>query len=542
MMVEDFGRKIAALAFMVGGVFEKAHATDWLQFGYDEAHSGFNRAERSYPTPTGDRVLYHYALPAGAGLVDSAPVYLSGVATASGVKNMLFLVSKNGTLLALDADSKTLGVLWSKRPLGTGLVTNGAAAIDPDRAHVYAFGLDGKVHKYQVGNGGEVTSGGWPQVSTLKPDQEKGASGLSIATAQNGKSYLYSVVSGYIDDTSDYQGHVTAIDLATGAQAVFNAQCSNLTIHFIANGILTGAGQNNCVRIGGGNSGIWGRSGSLYDAGTNRLFITTGNGDFDPANVNGHGMDWGDTVLALNPDGTGAGGGMPLDSYTPTTYGSDIPKVGLEGYDADLGAVTLALIPPPPGTAAGYLHLAVQGGKDGCLRLLNLANLSGQGGPAHVGGELQAINFPGGVNCATGQDGPEIKSQPAVWVNPADQSTWLYVTTDFAGMAAYKVVLDGSGKPSLSFKWTGHSATSPIVANGIVYMTSDARLYAYDAVSGASMIGDSSALATTLFNDTHWQSPIIVNGRIYVVDGVTPTADSQLWVYELDGVFNGKFE
>ncbi|HSC13372.1 MAG TPA: PQQ-binding-like beta-propeller repeat protein [Rhodanobacteraceae bacterium] len=541
-MVDNVGRTIAVLALMVGGIFENAYATDWLQFGYDQAHSGFNRAERGYPTPNGNRVLYHYALPGSAGLVDSAPVYLSNVATTSGSRNVLFLVSKNGTLLALDADSQSLDVLWSKRPLGTGLVTNGSAAIDPDRLHVYAFGLDGKVHKYQVGDGTEVTSAGWPQVSTLKPDQEKGSAGLSIATAQNGKSYLYSVVSGYVDDTNDYQGHVTAIDLTTGAQTVFNAQCSSLTIHFVANGITSGAGQNDCMRIGGGNSGTWGRPGTLYDAVTNRLFFTTGNGDFDPGNAKGHGMDWGDTVLALNPDGTGGGAGMPVDSYTPTTYGSDSPQVGLEGFDADLGAVTLALIPPPPGTSASYQHLAVQGGKDGCLRLLNIANLSGQGGPAHVGGELQAINFPGGVNCATGQDGPEIKSQPAVWVNPADHSTWLYVTTEFAGMAAYKIVLDGSGKPSLSLKWTGNNATSPIVANGVVYMTSDARLYAYDAVSGAPLVDDTSAWATTLFNDTHWQSPIVVDGKIYVVDGVSPTAESQLWVYELDGLFHTKFD
>jgi hypothetical protein len=540
--MEDAGRKIAVLVFTIGGIFEKAHATDWLQFGYDAAHSGFNRAERGYPTQSGNRVLYHYSLPGSAGLVDSAPVYLADVATASGPRNVLFLVSKNGTLLALDADSQSLNVFWSKRPLGAGLVTNGSPAVDPDRLHVYAFGLDGKVHKYQVGDGSEISGGGWPQVSTLKPDQEKGAAGLAIATAHSGTSYLYSVVSGYVDDSSDYQGHITAIDLGTGAQAVFNAQCSNLTIHFVANGITSGAGQNDCMRIGGGNSGIWGRPGSLYDAGTNRVFITTGNGDFDPANAKGHGMDWGDSVLALNPDGSGAGGGLPIDSYTPTTYGSDSPQVGLEGYDADLGAVTLALIPAPPGTAAAYLHLAVQGGKDGCLRLLNLENLSGAGAPAHVGGELQAINFPGGVNCATGQDGPEIKSQPAVWVNPADQSTWLYVATEFAGMAAYKIVLDGSGKPSLSLKWTGYNATSPIVANGVVYFTSDARLYAYDALSGESMVADSSTWATTIFNDTHWQSPIIVNGRIYVVDGVSPTAESQLWVYELDGVFSGKFE
>ena len=65
---------------------------------------------------------------------------------------------------------------------------------------------------------------------------------------------------------------------------------------------------------------------------------------------------------------------------------------------------------------------------------------------------------------------------------------------------------------------------------------------AYDTVSGAAPVSDSSTWATTLFNDTHWQSPIVVNGRVYAVDGVSPTAESQLWVYELDGVFNGKFD
>ena len=519
-----------------------AGAADWLQFGYDEAHSSFNRDETGYPTPAGNRVLGHYALPTSAGVIDSSPLYLSDVATAGGTRNLLFLVSKNGTLLALDADAPVLDLVWSRRPNGAGMVTNGSPALDFSHLYVYAFALDGKIHKYQVGDGTEITSGGWPQLSTLKPDQEKGAAGLSIARAQNGATRLYSVVSGYVDDTNDYQGHVTAIDLASGAQAVFNTQCSNLTMHFVNGGITSGAVQNDCPRIGGGNSGIWGRPGTLYDAGTNRLFITTGNGNFDPANSKGFGMDWGDSVLALNPDGSGAGSGMPLDSYTPSTYGSDIPQAGLEGYDADLGAVTLALLPSPPGTAVAYQHLGVQAGKDGCVRLLNLANLSGQSGPAHVGGEIQALNFPSGSNCATGMDGPEIKSQPAVWVNPADHASWIYITTEFHGSAAYRVVLDGGGKPALAQQWTGPSGTSPLIANGVVYLMSDVRVHALNALTGASLLSDTSAWATTAFNDSHWQSPILVNGKLYLVDGVSPATASQLWVYQLDGIFRGSFQ
>jgi hypothetical protein len=537
-MVEISMRRALAAGALLFALALPAHATDWLQFGFDAAHSGFNRAERGYPTASGNRVAWHYSL---GKTVDTAPVYLAGVATPAGTKNLLFGVATDGTLLAIDAASPSLNIVWSKKPVGTGIKTTGAAAIDPNRQYVYAFALDGKIHKYHVGDGSEVLGGGWPQVSTLKPDQEKGSSSLAIATAQNGHTYLYSVTSGYVDDANDFQGHLTAIDLGAGTQAVFNAQCSNLAFHFVAWGTVSGAGQDDCQRIGSGNSGIWARAGATYDAGTNRVFITTGNGLFDPLGTQGNGMDWGDSVLALHPDGTGSGAGLPVDSYTPPTYGSDDPKSGMQGYDVDLGSTAIAIVPAPPGTAAAWQHVGVQGGKDGCVRLLNLANLSGQGRPAQIGGEVQAQDFPGGVNCATGLDTPQIKTQPAVWVNPADGASWVYIATDYDGMTAYKVVLDGSGKPSLVQQWMGHSGVSPVIANGIVYYYSEVHLYAYVATSGASAVADNSTWATTTLTDAHAQSPIVVDGRVYVIDGFPPAA-SELWVYELDGAFRGGFE
>ena len=108
--------KLATTLILAAGGAVCAHAADWLQFGYDAAHSGFNRVETGYSTATGNRTLRHYALPAAAGVADSAPVYLGDVATSSGSKNLLFLAMKNGTLLALDADSPMLSVIWSQQP------------------------------------------------------------------------------------------------------------------------------------------------------------------------------------------------------------------------------------------------------------------------------------------------------------------------------------------------------------------------------------------------------------------------------------------
>ena len=156
----------------------------------------------------------------------------------------------------------------------------------------------------------------------------------------------------------------------------------------------------------------------------------TGNGAYDGSNQN-----WSESVIALHPDGTGGSGadaGKPLDSYTATNFQS------LDNGDTDLGSTAPAILPVPANSTVQ--SLAVQGGKDAKLRLLNLANLSGQGGPGHLGGEIGAIiNVPqGGV----------VLTQPAVWVNPADGSTWIFVVNG-NGASGLRLNFDVNGNPSL---------------------------------------------------------------------------------------------
>ena len=494
-----------------------AEAADWLQFGYDQAHSGYNPQEKGFPVAAANTAQWHVGVHAfGDGTVipsDSTPVYLSGAATPAGTKDLLFLVTQDGTLVAFAAADGT--VLWSKRPTSaTGSdLTTGAAAIDPNRQYVYAYGLDGHVHKYQVGNGSEVTGNGWPQLATRKPDVEKGASGVAIASPPGGINYLYHVTNGYVGDAGDYQGHVTAINLATGAQQVFNSQCSNLFVHFVENG---SANSDDCVLNSGRDgqmSGIWGRPGVIYDAPTNRIYFATANGLFD-ANLPGH-YNWGDSVLALHPDGSGAGLGQPLDSYTPSTYAS------LYGSDIDLGSTSPAIL---PSTSATYPHLAIQSGKDSCVRLLNLDNLSGMGGPGHVGGELNAA-----TSCSTdGVGGGVVFPQPAVWVNPADGRTWAYVANG-GHLVAYR--LNVAGTPSLSKQWTTtNGGTSPVIANGVLYYAASGILRALDPLTGTQLWSAS-------IGAIKWQSPIVVNGHLYITDN-----SSQLWSFPLDGIFRSGFQ
>ncbi|MDP9121571.1 MAG: PQQ-binding-like beta-propeller repeat protein [Acidobacteriota bacterium] len=477
------------LALVPGGA--RADQVSWPQFNFDARHGGTNSQESVIHLGNVStlHVLYSVTLPSVA---DSAPAYLSGVVTSKGkIEDLLFLTTKDGRILALDAD--TGATEWTAQPATGPWYTTSSPALDPSGLYVYSYALDGKVHKYQVGDGTEVTTGGWPQTATLKPDLEKGSAALGVATSKTGRSFLYAAGAGF-NDNGDYQGHVTVIDLASGAQRVFNAMCSDSTSHFVENG------TPDCP--GGVEAGIWSRPGVVYDPDLDKIFFATGNGAY---NASSGGHYWGDSVLELFPDGTGAasGGGMPVDSYTPTEHQQ------LADQDLDLGSSAPVILPTPKGTK--FPHLAAQCGKDAIVRLLNLDNLSGMGSPAHVGGELQKVAVP---------QGNQVLPQPAVWVNPADGSTWLFVV-NYSGISGFQLGLDGSGNPTLTPMWTNHIAgSSPVLANGILFYASTAGMFGLDPTTGKTLWNDIS------IGNLHWESPIVINGRIYITD-----EKATLWVY-----------
>ncbi len=468
---------VLAIGFVASG---PARGADWLQWGFDSRHSGVNDIETSIHrgNVTSLHLLYRVTLPSVA---DGAPAFLAGVTTPQGVKDLLFLTTKSGAILAVDAS--TGGIVWSKQPATGPNYTTSSPAVDPGRQYVYSYGLDGRAHKYQVGNGTEITTGGWPQLTTTKPGVEKGSSALGFARAGSGATHLYVANGGYPGDAGDYQGHVTAIDLATGAQKVFNAQCSNQTVHFVIQ-----PGTPDCAAV---QTAIWARPGVVYDPDNDRILMSTGNGTFAPG-----AFGWGDTVFALNADGTGAGGGPPVDSYTPTNYQS------LQDTDADLGSTAPAVLPAV--AASVPPRLAVQSGKDARVRLLNRDDLSGQGGPSHTGGELQILNVP---------QGGQVLTQPAVWMNPADQGVWTFIANG-SGISGLELTVGPGGTPSLVSRWTnGAGGSSPVLANGILYDAGSGVLHALDPTTGNTLWSD-----TTNVGGIHWESPIVVQGRVYLTD------------------------
>jgi hypothetical protein len=463
----------------------------WGQFGGEQSHQSDNTGELAITASNVASLTqkWQVSLPAVA---DGAPAIAFGVSTSTGTRDLILVTTRTGTLNARDLH--TGASVWSIGfPAGTCKINNGATpcyttsspVIDQPNGFAYTYGLDGKVHRVVLGTGVEDTTAPWPVVATLKPWDEKGSSALALAAAKDGTTYLYAANAGYPGDGGDYQGHITAIDLATGASQVFNTLCSSQTVHFAWNA------SPDCTEV---QSGVWARSGVTYSSVTDLIYFVTGNATYDP--VNGH---WGDTVLAVHPDGTGVNGG-PVDTYTPTNYQQ------LDDFDIDLGSTLPAIAAVPAGavspTGRSISQVGIQGGKDGMLRLLDLGDLSGQGGPGHLGGEWSTIAGPGGV----------ILTAPAVYKD-SNGTIRVFVGTS-SGLAGYTLTLNPTTHvPVLTQVWKkAVNSTSPMVAGNVVYATGATTMGAYSPIDG-------SLLWSTAVGSIHWESPVVDGGFVILSDG-----------------------
>src|SRR5260370_2468508 len=180
-------------------------AYDWLQCNGDARHSGNNTLETQITAAnvSGLAKLFTVTLPRGI-RADSTVSVLTNVSTSSGVHDLAFLLTAEGRIMALDAH--TGATVWSQlnnpqnlaagNPSGSGKDVQSTPAIDPNRNFVYTVGLDGLIHKYNVGSGGEVTGGGWPERLSAKFTLERAAPALTIAAA-NGSNYLSIGIAAY---------------------------------------------------------------------------------------------------------------------------------------------------------------------------------------------------------------------------------------------------------------------------------------------------------------------------------------------------------
>jgi outer membrane protein assembly factor BamB len=456
-----------------------APSGDWARFNYDAQRSGVGPRDTGITAGNVGRLQTRVLRLDG--VADSSPIELHAVSVNGRTRDVAIVTTTSGHTIAFDPG--TGARLWEFRGGGS-TITTASPIADPGRRYVYATSPDGRIHKLLISSGREIRSGKWPVRATFDPGREKLAGALNISGR-----YVVAVTGGYFGDAPSYQGHVLTIDRGSGHIAhVWNSLCSNR--HYLINP------PRSCPAS---DSAIWARSGAVVEPGSRRLLVATGNGPFNGS------TDWGDSVLELTPNAS-----RLLHNWTPTD------QAQLEANDTDVGSTAPALLP----AYHGY-RLAVQGGKDSQLHLLNLNRLNGTRGGAggRLGGELQNIGAPGGA---------EVLTAPAVWTRGG--RTLVFVGTG-SGTAAY--VLTGGRRPRLRSVWqNGSGGTSPVVAGGL--------LYVYDPGGSLKIYapGSGRLLRSLDAASGHWSSPIAVGGRVLLPTGGSTSDDassSQLFIYHLPG-------
>jgi PQQ-like domain len=447
---------------------------DWSRFNFTAARSGVGPASTGITAKNlGSLGRRTVSLP---GTVDSSAIQLAGVMVGGHRRDVLFVTTSYGRTLAVNA--QTGARLWQFTPAGISSYEGSSqittATPVADPDRRFIYTASPDGLIHKL----SIANGHrvWATRVTLDPTHEKIASALNIS----GDSVLVTT-GGYIGDAPPYQGHVVELNRTNGHRtAVWNSLCSHrrALIH-----------PSSCPAS---DSAIWGRAGAVVVPGSRRILVATGNGPFDGSS------NWGDSMIELSPTL------QPLAHWTPGN------QQELNNSDTDLGSTSPAVLPG---------GLAVQGGKAGKLSLLRLSTLSamtGAGGQ-HLGGAVQNIVTPGGN---------EMFTAPVVWQHA--HRTWLFVSTDGD---TWGYVLGSNHR--LSVAWRDSMAgTSPVLAGGLLYVFDQfaSRLDVLSPTTGHALHSFPAA-------GGHWNSPIVVGGRIILPVGNANDHNTtgQMFIYHVPG-------
>ena len=463
------------------------------------------------------------------GQVYAQPLYLSGLTVNGATHNVIFVATENDSVYAFDADSNggaNSTPLWHDSMLSSafgaaaGATTvssnevgsdiqpqigiTGTPVIDPVSGTLYVVSKaieNGnavqRLHALSVTTGLEKFGG--PVVITA-----------SVAGAGNGS------VNGTLTFDSLWENQRPGLLLLNGIVYIgFAAHGDNGPWHgWILGynaGTLTQTGAY-CSTPNGTGGGFWmsgqGLAADQLNPSTlpfGRMFVPTGNGDYNATKPYTSSMDYGDSHLDLDLTN-----GVPniTDEFTTNQ------QANLDSQDGDVGSGGMMVIPTQ--TTGSNPHLAVQAGKAGTLFLLNRDNL-------------------GGYNTTTDQVVQELPysvGYVGVWSSPAYWNGNIYYWGRFDYLKEFALT-NGllNTTPIESVETIGFPGATPSISasgttNGIVW-TVDSEAYstpgpailmAHNATNVATTLYSSATNATrdAAGNAVKFVVPTVVNGKVYV--------------------------
>jgi outer membrane protein assembly factor BamB len=517
-------RESLCVPFMVLLAASVTRATDVVTYHNDNFRTGQNLVETILtPSNVNSKKFAKLFTISVDGVIDAQPLYLSSISIpGQGIHNVLYVVTENDSVYAFDADTGTR--LWHVSVLASGEkpsdIISSCVQIAPeigitatpviDRSSgpngtIYVVAMSknssGKyyqrLHALSVATGAEEFKGPVTVQATYPGSGDNSHNGHVIFdpvqyAERAGLLLLNHVVyTGWTShcDTRPYTGWLIGYSESTLAQT----SVLNLTPN-------------------GSEGSIW-QSGAGMAAGVD-IFFLDANGTFDTT-LNSRGFpsrgDYGNAFLKISTIN---------NKLAVADYFAMYNTVSESDADQDLGSGGALLVPPLKDASGNVWNLAIGGGKDGNIYIVNRSNM-GKFNPHNNSAIYQEI---------VGALGGGMWSMPAyfngnVYFGPQGNNL-LQFRFSQARLSTSPVL-----KTTTNFEYPG--STPSVSANGtndgIVWAiehSSPSVLHAYNANNISHELYNSNQASggrDTLGYASHFGTPTIVNGKVYVgtVSGVT---------------------
>jgi len=492
-----------------------AATTDMVTYHNDIARTGQNLNETILtPTSVNATNFGKIGFYGVDGKVDAQPLYLSNVTIpGQGSHNVLYVATEHDSVYAFDADTGTQ--LWKISVLGVGETTSdprncsqvvpeigitATPVIDRSRSPngaIYVVGMTKnasgsyfqRIHALDVTTGAELF-GGPTTVQASYPGTGDGSSGGNVlfAPGQYEERASLLLLNGVV-----YTGWTSHCDISPYTGWIIGYNASTLQQSSVLN-----------VTPNGSEGSIWMSGAGLAADTLGNIYFLDANGTFD-TNLNANGFpsngDFGNAFIKLSTAGT-----LGVADYFAT-----FDTVQKSAADLDLGSGGAVVLPDLTDAGGHTLHLAVGGGKDGNIYVVDRDSM-GKFSPTanNIYQELQGA-LPGGV-----------------WSMPAYFNKTIYYGPVGNSIRAFSITnarLSSSPTSQTSNTFGYPGATPSISGNGtsnaILWATengSPAVLHAYDATNLSNeLYASNRAGSRDQFGaGNKFITPTIVNGKVYV--------------------------
>ncbi len=448
------------------------------------------------------------------GKVDAQPLYLYRVAVGPNLRNILYVVTENDSVYALDADS---GVkVWQVSAALTGETpsfNHGCGQISPqigitdtpviDRQrgphgtiYFVAMTIDSsgkyhqRLHALDITNGSEEF-GGPVEITGKYPGTGDGSQGGYV-----------------IFDPGQYAERAGLLEYGGKIYLAFTSHCDQrpYTGWLMAYDALSLAQTSVLDVTPNGNEGaIWMAGAGLAADAQSNLYFLQGNGTFDTTlDANGFPIngDFGNAFMKISLSGP-----MTVADYF-TMYNT----VQESNADEDLGSGGAMVLPDLLDNNGHTHYLAVGAGKDTNIYVVDRTNM-GKFNPNNDSAIYQELDgaLPGGI-----------------WSMPAYFNNTVYfgpVSHQLKAFPISNAKLATSPSSQTSFAWVYPGTTPSISANGtnngIVWAVENsdpAVLHAFDATNlTVELYNSNQAGSRDQFGPGNkFITPLIVNGKVYV--------------------------